>query len=357
MKILFLCGRELSYPRNQVVFHALERIGHVDLIHSHIRQRSILFQSFIDSMRALPAVLMGHYDLVYIGFFGHLMMLPVGLIKRQPVLFDAFVSTFDTLITDRQVAPNNSLTARLAFWLDRTACLLADHILLDTSQQVDYFINTFHFKEGRFSSIPVGCDEALFRNSPYQPGGNPLKVLYYCTYLPLHGAEIVVQAAALLKDYSIRFRMIGTGIEYKNVRKLALDLEVEKIEFVNDVPINRLPAEIEDADICLGGHFGTSAKASRVIPGKIYQMLAVGRPVIAAHSVANLGFMTDKVNALFCQPGDAQSLAQAILELQRDPGLREQLAIGGYALFKERASETIIHEELASLVMDLCQQI
>ena len=32
-------------------------------------------------------------------------MLPVGILTRQPVMFDAFVSTYDTLIQDRQLLP------------------------------------------------------------------------------------------------------------------------------------------------------------------------------------------------------------------------------------------------------------
>ncbi len=76
----------------------------------------------------------------------------------------------------------------------------------------------------------------------------------------------------------IEFRLIGQGPEYHRVRALADQLKLDNVQFLPPIPLEDLADEISQADICLGGHFGPSQKAGRVIPGKIYQILAMARP-------------------------------------------------------------------------------
>ncbi len=154
----------------------------------------ILFRSLRLALRALPYLLRNNPDLVVVGFYGHLLMLPIGLFSRTPVLFDAFISTYDTLIQDRRQIRAGSPGAWLARWLDRTACGLSEHILIDTPEHRAYFQSELGVSGEKISVLPVGCNEDLFLPRPADPHDG-LVVLYYCTYLPLHGADVVVEAA------------------------------------------------------------------------------------------------------------------------------------------------------------------
>jgi len=350
MRILFLSGRETAYPRNDVLLRAFRRLAEVDLVSVDRRPRSLLVNSLAVSLRALPKLLRGGYDLVFVGFYGHLLMLPVSLLARRPILFDAFVSTYDTLGSDRQVIAEKSLAGRLARWLDRTACLQAAHVLLDTPRHIDYFTRIFGLPAGRFSALPVGCNEDLFFPQPGKGPGERTCALYYSSYLPLHGAETVLQAAALLKDAPVRFRLIGEGQEYPAARRIAEAQGLDNVEFVPPVPLSQLPLELANADICLGGHFGLSEKAGRVVPGKVYQVLATARPLIAGDTPANRDLLTEGETALMVPPGDAQDLADAVLRLANDPDLRACLAAGGRRLYEERCSEAVITRGLQQLV-------
>jgi len=80
----------------------------------------------------------------------------------------------------------------------------------------------------------------------------------------------------------VEFRLIGSGQTFKETKKLSKQLGLRNIEFLPPIPIEELPYEISAADICLGGHFGLTEKAARVVPGKIYQILAMEKPIIAA---------------------------------------------------------------------------
>jgi len=350
MDILLLVGRELNYPRNDVLLRALRRLGKVQVL-GDTRLESLSLRIMRVFFRALPHLLLKNYDLIFVGFYGHLLMLPVGILSRPPIIFDAFVSTYDTLCFDRAIFSPTSLLGRLAYWLDQTSCRLADLILLDTLPQAEYFTRTFGLNASRVKHLPVGCNEDIFYPRPQVKEDKNTYVLYYSTYLPLHGVETVVRAAGLLHDVpSLRFRLIGDGPDYIRIRCLADKLGIYNIVFVPTVPLETLANEIAAADICLGGHFGRSDKSRRVIPGKIYQILAMGRPLIAADTPANRYLLSDGINALLCPQDNPEALAATILKLHQDKALQDQIAIRGRALYLERCSEAVITEHLHDLI-------
>ena len=357
MQVLFLAGRELEYQRNDVLLRAFHRIAHVEVVRNELLFHSLVWNSFWIMLFALPRLLTGKYDLIFVGFYGHLLMIPVGIIaqfRKIPILFDVFVSNYDTLVQDRQTISSKSLFAKLAIWLDRTSCQLANHLLLDTQLHIDFFVELLHLPPEKLSVLPVGCNEDIFFPTEEEQNSestNECKVLYYCTYLPLHGADIVVQAAQLLIGEPIHFRLIGTGPEYSRVRQMATGFD--NIRFNPTVSLEVLRDEISHADICLGGHFGVSDKAGRVIPGKVYQILAVARPLIASDSPANRVLFGETQSAILIPAGDPQALAKAILTLHSNSTLRQTLLKNSRKLYKAHCSERIITERLTQILQKL----
>ncbi len=354
MKFLFLCGREVDYTRNRVLLRALKKIGQVEAVVETGAAKSLVLRSGRIGIRALPRLAFGSYDLVFVGFYGHLLMLLSGTLCRRPILFDAFVSTYDTLTADRQEYSPTSWIGQLSAWLDRTACHLADRVLVDTPGQERYFSSALAIPPGKLASLPVACDEEIFYPRQNTSGNHqPVLVLSYSTYLPIHGVEIIVDAARLLRDEPVAFKLIGNGPLYEKVIARSHEFGLQNITFSPPLSLQDLAGEIAAADICLGGHFGTSDKAARVIPGKIYQMLAMQKPVIAANSYANQVLLKHMVSAYLCPAGDAPALANAIRALSTDPQLRTVLAKAGREAYEERGSEKIVAAGLQRLVSEL----
>lgn len=351
MKILLITGREIGYARNEVLLRAFQRFAEVDVVAVEKQPRSLLWNSILMSVKALPKLLRGNYDLIVVGFYGHFVQLLIRRLTRTPILFDAFVSNYDTLCFDRQLFAPDSLPGRAAFWLDRTTAHSATHLLLDTPRHADYFVQTFGLNAEKVSALPVGCQEHIFKPQPPHSNRNGVtQVLYYSTYLPLHGVTTVIRAAEQLRHQPICFRLIGHGPEYAAVRQLADMLHLDNITFLPPVSLPEIAAEIAVADICLGGHFGGSEKAGRVVPGKIYQMLAGGRPIIAAASPANSDLLTHGRNAWLIPGGDPPALAQAIETLHKDSALRQHLGAQGRQLYENACSEAVITEHLRKIV-------
>ncbi len=357
MRILFLSGREPSYPRNKFLIHALSQIGVVDVPMEKGGFPSAIFRrSLLVSLAAFPWVIKHKYDLIVVGFLGQLLMLPAGILKRQPVLFDAFISTYDTLVEDRKRFSPKSIPAHLALWLDRTSCHLADHILLDTQAQIDYFTAQFNISPDKMERVWVGSDENLFYPRPEEYHQN--EVLFIGNFVPLQGIDVILHSAKLLdKTYpEIKFRLIGKGITYPQAVKYVEQNRLTNLHFDEPVPFNQLPDQIAAATVCLGGHFGSSAKAARVIAGKTYHCLAMGKVTIVGDNPANRELLTHDEDAWFCPMNDPYALAESIRLLISDPDRRTRLGLNARQTFLQNASLAMISQQIQNIVNSLMSE-
>jgi glycosyltransferase involved in cell wall biosynthesis len=160
-------------------------------------------------------------------------------------------------------------------------------------------------------------------------------VLFFGKYIPLHGLEYIIKAAELLKgEKDIKFEMIGNGQLYDKMVKLSKNLSVKNIEFVEWVKYDNLASKINKADVVIG-IFGGTDKSLRVIPNKVFQAVACGKPVITGDSPAIRELFTDKENILLCKNRDPQSLKNAILKLRDNKDLRNKISNNSYEIFKK----------------------
>ena len=335
-RILFTCGREPEYVRNLLLRRALRQ--RFDLLEVTDQSAGSLLLRNLRLVPRLLSALRQEHDLVFVGFYGHLLTPFLSRLTRKPILFDAFLSTWDTLCFDRERFRPHSVPGRLAFCLDRHASLAAQHVLLDTDAQRRYFVDTFHIPAPRISTHYLGYDEELF--FPRPAGTQELSaftVLFYGSFVPLQGVEHIVRAAKLLEgEKGIRFHIVGEGITHARVRRLADKLGVQRLTFQASVPYHELPNIIAGASLCLGGPFGASAKASRVIASKTFQALAMAKPTIVGESPANRELFRHGEDVWMCKMADEKALAFAILELKRDATLRESIARSGYERCRDR---------------------
>jgi glycosyltransferase involved in cell wall biosynthesis len=240
--------------------------------------------------------------------------------------------------------------------MDRATCQLANHVLLDTQQHIDYFVDAFGLPAAHFTAIPVGCNDEIYTPQPLPAQTNGIThVLGYCTYLPLHGVATILRAAKQVRDLPVVFRLIGSGPLLDAMQALAAEHDLRNVTFAPPTPPVQLASEIAAADICLGGHFGVSDKAARVTPGKIYQMLAVGRAVIAADTPGNRELLHHRKSAYLVPPNDPDALAAALRTLHSDGSLRSQIAQGGRAQYVQQASESVITQQIAPVLENMLE--
>src|SRR5262249_54465318 len=122
------------------------------------------------------------------------------------------------------------------------------------------------------------------------------------------------------------------------------------VEWVPWVDYRQLPELLHGCG-CALGIFGTTAKARRVIPNKVFQALACGAPVITGDTQAmhELG----EGATLLVPPGDPDALANAVPRLSHDRPFQQELAARGLQTYQACASEAILGERWRALIADL----
>ena len=122
------------------------------------------------------------------------------------------------------------------------------------------------------------------------------RVLFHGSFIPLHGVETIVRAATLLADTDLQFRVVGDGRPtYAAVEALIRELGgVPNLTLVDRMSLEGIGDEIRAASLCLG-IFGTTPKAGRVVPFKVFEYMALRRPVVTGDTPAARHALGDDV--------------------------------------------------------------
>lgn len=287
--------------------------------------------------------LQGSASAMYVVFLGHYLMPLAWWLGRRagiPVVFDAFLSLYDTEVDDRRRVSRLSPRAWFLKFLDWFACVLADVVLLDTEEHKKYFVECIGVAPEKILVLPIGCRNDLFTppSTPLGTGSSgSFLVEFHGTFIPLQGIETILGAAKILQEHheNVHFTLIGKGQTFETMRTLARNQNLNNVEFAGFVAMRDLPRFMNKADICLG-IFGTTPKADHVIPNKAYEVIACGKPLLTGRTAAAVRAFRDGQNAVLARPGDPADLAEKILILKRDPVLRERIGEEGKKLSEER---------------------
>ena len=148
-----------------------------------------------------------------------------------------------------------------------------------------------------------------------------------------------------MKDHNIQFQIIGGGQDQEKIKKIAAELGLKNITWIDRVAYEELPNYINKADICLGG-FGDTRKANMVSMNKLFEYMACGKAIINGDSPAVREILTDGETAIFCVRASAQDLANKIIMLKNDRSLLERISVNARKLFEDKYTPRIIVKKL-----------
>ncbi len=361
-RICFFGTYERDYPSNRTLIEGLTRAGwqvrecHVPLWEKERNKTGTYLGPCSLILRAVALKLayfrlllkylfkVDNYDIMVVGYIGHLDMPLAWLLTRlprRPLVFSPLISLYDTLVDDRRAFSDGTLMSRLLRWLDRWTCAKADLVLLDTHAHIDYFSDTFNLPRDHFKRVFVSAPEPgaiPAPTGPKPPDDRLFQVVFIGKFTPLHGLPYMVEAARRLRDEpDIVFHFIGSGQLSDEMRETVRRLALENVRLTEWIPYETIPQYLQGAGVCLG-IFGTTDKASRVIPGKVFIALSVGKAVVTADSPAIRELLTDGDSVVLCERGNPAALAGAIRGLYEDRELLRRVAAGGRRVFLKHAS-------------------
>ncbi|HUT70495.1 MAG TPA: glycosyltransferase [Desulfatiglandales bacterium] len=335
MRVVYWGTYDTGKPRTRILIRGLRENGleviecHADVwggiedksqVSSWLKRFHLLFR-WLSSypLLVLRYLRLPKHDVVIIGYMGQLdvlVMWPFAKLRGVPVVWDAFLSLYDTVVEDRNlIGPKHALAKLLFFW-EYLSCRAADLIVLDTQAHAGYFTEKFKITGKLIDAVLVGVESDTFPIRPQSSkrvrSNGGLTVLFYGQFIPLHGIETIILAARRAANTPLQWVLIGKGQEESKIRSMLDDHPLPRLKWLPWVPYEELIRWIHRSDICLG-IFGNSGKAGRVIPNKVFQILSTGTPLITRDSPAIRELLSPEMPGVFLiPPSDSDALLEAL---------------------------------------------
>jgi glycosyltransferase involved in cell wall biosynthesis len=255
------------------------------------------------------------------------------------------MSPFAAMKEEEKLGKLGKLLSPVAYAFEKAILTFSDRILTDTALHRQFFIDVFDIVPEKIVPVYVGTDENIF-STPKKTITclkEGLDVFFYSTRLPLHGVDFIFEAARRLQKEPIRFTIVGVARKNHYISKTSTLVQIDWVEF------EKLPEYIERADICLGGPFGNTKQAERVITGKTFQFLAMGKPVVIGKINEEVGFI-DKRNCLFVEQGNPDSLTKALLWALQNKHQLPAIGENGLELFRHHFSTPVIASRISEVL-------
>ena len=128
---------------------------------------------------------------------------------------------------------------------------------------------------------------------------------------PWHGAPILIEAMPLLPG--VRAVMIGEGAERSACMEQAVTLGVnDRIEWTGALPHPEAVERLSRCDLLASPHVPSDGQAFFGSPTKIFEYMAVGRPMVASRLEQLEEVLDDGRTAVLVRPGSAEDFARGV---------------------------------------------
>ncbi|MBP6469928.1 MAG: glycosyltransferase [Chloroflexi bacterium] len=342
-----------EFVRTTTLLQALRQITHLTIYEALNTTRGWL--RYWQTLRQLLVIRLRHKPNFYIlGFRGYELYWLVRLITwGKPLIFDHMMSPYDSLVNEKHRLSRQSLLAKIVYWYEKGILHNADLILTDTPLHQAYFARLFGIHPDKIRPLHVATDETLFKPCASKPkcaSTQPFSVFFYGSFLPLHGIDIILQAAALLLSAPVQFTLVGGHKQdLRPFHALCSQLNLTNVTHIPWIDYLNLPQWACRADLCLGGPFGNTGQGRRVITGKTFQFLALGQPTIIGEAEKNEHFINQH-NCLLVPQGDPQALAESIAWAADHRQELAEIGRRGYELYQQEFSVARLREQLEMIL-------
>lgn len=224
---------------------------------------------------------------------------------------------------------------RVLEWLERRMYRAADHIVAVGEGYQRKILERVDIPD-RISVITNGVDLDRFSlQSPDRElrkrwfGENKFVCAYVGTIGMAHGLEVVLDAADILRrrgrDDAV-FWLVGDGACRERLQAEAERRGLnDRVVFTGRQNKEEVPRVLASVDACLV-HLRKTSLFETVIPSKIFEMMAMAKPIIMGVNGDAREITARAGAAIAIEPESPDSLADAVIRLADDSTLRGQLA-------------------------------
>lgn len=337
-RVLWWGRSDPQYSRNQIILKLLGVLGwQIDYFHpvaSYLGKSQAFFQR-----PGIP-------DLIWVPCFRHRDVPGAAYWARKwncPLIFDPLISAYQKEVFEKgKWQATQKAATNLRLW-ETGLYAEADVVIADTQAHARFYTETLQVDPGKIFVIHVGADEQLFKPTAVDTSRPPIEVLFYGSFLALQGPEVIISAAREISNEKIKWTLLGEGDLKSHLQTKAQDLP--NIGFEPWISYQLLPQRLARAQILLG-IFGPTPKAAMVIPNKVFQSMAVGRPLITRRSEAYPKAVKESKAIGWVPPADSKALAACVHQWAAEPDRLAERGRQTRLLYEQNFSMDHIRGEL-----------
>jgi len=221
----------------------------------------------------------------------------------------------------------------------------------------------------KIAMIPNGCDVEIFK-----PGKNTqksdftllsgipknnLKCIFTGAHGVANGLDAVLDAAAVLKEKGrtdISLVFVGDGKLKPDLKKRALDEDLDNCAFLDPIPKVRLAELLQQVDVGLmildnvpAFYYGTS-------PNKFFDYIACGLPVLNNYPGWLKEIIIQNQCGVAVPPENPEAFADALIHLADNPGERELMGNNGRKFALTEFNRFVLAGKLVSFLEDILRK-
>jgi glycosyltransferase involved in cell wall biosynthesis len=190
-------------------------------------------------------------------------------------------------------------------------------------------------RHGTREHVFVVPDGAIVPAVPVVPVVPDVPVAAYAGHLyPWKGVDVFLQALALAP--SVRGLIVGghpSDADFQRIKNQTHELGIaDRVEMTGLVPPSDVRRHLARATILVLPNTRSAISERYTSPLKLFEYLAVGRPIVASDFPAIRELLVHDTHALLVPAGDASALAAALTRLASDAALSARLARAATAL-------------------------
>jgi glycosyltransferase involved in cell wall biosynthesis len=237
----------------------------------------------------------------------------------------------------------------------------ADRLIVNSPGFLDH-LQSRGAQAVNISLIRNGVDPNMFR--PKSDGAafrktNRLEGRFVALYAGAHGLSndlgVILDAADRLRnERRIVFVFVGDGKEKPSLVLRAGEMGLPNVLFLPPVAKNGMAKVLAGCD-CGVAILKPIPLYGTTFPNKVFDYMAAGRPVVLAIAGVIRKVVEDAQAGVIVPPGDSQALADAVLDLSRDPAAARRMGRRGRQCVVRNFNREVFAREMEQVMLETVQ--
>jgi glycosyltransferase involved in cell wall biosynthesis len=292
-------------------------------------------------------------------FFCGVAGLFVARLKRRPWLLEIRDLWPESIVSVG--AMRDSRVIRVLERLERFLYHHADHLVVVTNAFKGHIVDRGVAPE-RISVVTNGADIGRFKPLPKENKVSrelgltgKFVVSYIGTHGMAHGLDIVLKAADRLRHVDhLLFLLVGDGADRENLLREKERMGLSNVVMLPQQPKEMMPEILAASDVCMV-LLKKADLFKTVIPSKIFEAIAMERPVILGVDGESRLIVETAQCGLFIEPGNDAELADAVMTLYSDRDLTERLGRNGRRTLEAAFDRDTLSQRYIEVLKAVCK--